>query len=52
MIQSANTILFNISSAAATFREQLFKTYRVDAIFNLSALRYRVFEGSKSKSAQ
>lgn len=51
MIQSANTILFNISSAAATFREQLFKTYRVEAIFNLSALRYRVFKGSKSKSS-
>ena len=49
MIQSANTILFNIGSAAATFRKQLFTTYRVDAVFNLSALRYRVFKGSKSK---
>ena len=48
MIQSANTILFNIG-AAATFRKQLFTTYSVDAVFNLSAMRHRVFKGSKSK---
>ena len=48
MIQSANTVLFNIGGAAS-FREQLFKAFRVDSVFNLSALRHRVFKGSKSK---
>ena len=49
MIQSANTILFNIGSAASSFRKQLFTTYRVDAVFNLSALRHSAFKGSKSR---
>ncbi len=50
MIQSANTILFNISGAA-TFRKQLFARHAVDTIFNLSALRYRVFKGNKPRAS-
>ena len=44
LVQSANTILFNIGSAAARFRKQLFSTYRVKEVYNLSALRFRVFQ--------
>lgn len=43
MIQSANSLLFNISPKAVEFREQIFGRRRVEAIFNLSALRFRVF---------
>ena len=50
MIQSANTILFNIGRAAE-FRKQLFSRYAVDAIFNLSALRRSVFKGSRARAS-
>ncbi|KAB1085316.1 N-6 DNA methylase [Neorhizobium galegae] len=43
MIQSANSLLFNISPKAAGFREQIFGRRRIEAIFNLSALRFKVF---------
>ena len=43
LIQSANTLLFNIGTAA-TFRKELFTTHRVETIYNLSALRFRVFK--------
>lgn len=44
LIQSANSILFNISPRARAFRQQLFARHRVDKIFNLSALRFRIFK--------
>lgn len=43
MIQSANSLLFNISPMAASFRRQIFERSRIETIFNLSALRFRVF---------
>ena len=42
LIQSANTLLFNVGRAAQ-FRKQLFATYSVEAIYNLAALRFDVF---------
>ena len=44
MIQSANSLLFNISPTALKFREQLFSTYSVREIYNLSAIRFKVFK--------
>jgi len=44
MIQSANALLFNASGPARRFRRQLFSRHRVDAVFNLSALRFKVFK--------
>jgi hypothetical protein len=44
MIQSANALLFNASGPARRFRKQLFTRHRVDAVFNLSALRFQVFK--------
>jgi len=44
MIQSANALLFNTSGPATRFRRQLFGRHRVDAVFNLSALRFKVFK--------
>ena len=43
LIQSANTMLFNIGSAAR-FRKQIFSAHQIEQIFNLSALRFRVFQ--------
>ena len=43
MIQSANSLLFNNSPMAARFRKQMFGRRRVETIFNLSALRFKVF---------
>ena len=43
LIQSANTLLFNVGTAAR-FREQLFTKYCVETVYNLSALRFRVFK--------
>lgn len=43
LIQSANSLLFNISSKAKSFRSELFSRHRVRKIYNLSALRFRVF---------
>ena len=36
MIQSANTLLFNIGKASH-FRKELFTTHKVESIYNLSA---------------
>jgi hypothetical protein len=44
LIQSANALLFNSNKNAMLFRQQLFTRYAVDAIYNLSALRFRVFK--------
>lgn len=44
LIQSANALLFNISPPAAEFRRELFSRHRVEAVYNLSALRFRVFK--------
>lgn len=44
MIQSANSLLFNGSTKAVAFRKELFSTYRVEEIYNLSALRFDVFK--------
>ncbi len=44
MIQSANAILFNGSEPAKRFRRQLFARHRVEAVINLSALRFKVFK--------
>lgn len=43
LIQSANTLLFNIGKASH-FRKELFTTHKVESIYNLSALRSRVFK--------
>jgi hypothetical protein len=43
MIQSANSMLFNGSKPALAFRQQLFTRVRVEEIFNLSTLRFKVF---------
>ncbi len=45
-IQSANALLFNVGKAA-DFRKELFTTYKVEEIYNLSALRFRIFKGKK-----
>jgi N-6 DNA Methylase len=44
MIQSANSLLFNVSPTAIAFRREIFSVYRVDEIYNLSALRFKVFK--------
>ncbi len=45
MIQSANSLLFNSSSKACKFRSKLFLTHRVEEVYNLSVLRFKVFSG-------
>lgn len=44
MIQSANSLLFNIGPTAIKFRQQLFSTYSMQEIYNLSAIRFKVFK--------
>jgi hypothetical protein len=44
LIQSANSLLFNIGPTAIGFRSELFSRYRVQEIYNLSALRFKVFK--------
>lgn len=44
LIQSANSLLFNIGPRACAFRQQLFAKHCVDTIYNLSALRFRIFK--------
>ena len=44
MIQSANSLLFNANKTAKEFRKKLFASYRVDEIYNLSALRFKIFK--------
>ena len=46
LIQSANTLLFN-TGTGARLRGQLLEKYRVDSIYNLSALRLRLFKTSR-----
>jgi hypothetical protein len=43
MIQSAASLLFNVGDPATRFRKKLFLTHSIDAIFNLSALRFQMF---------
>lgn len=43
LIQSAASLLFNGADPAVRFRQKLFLTHTVDAIFNLSALRFSMF---------
>lgn len=43
LIQSANTLLFNLGKAAQ-FRKELFSGHYVEAVYNLSALRHLVFK--------
>ena len=45
LIQSSNALLFNVR--AATFRKELFTTHKVEEIYNLSALRSRIFKRKK-----
>ncbi len=51
MIQSASSLLFNRSGPARKFRQKLFTSVRVKEVFNLSALRFKVFN-RKTRSAQ
>ncbi len=51
LIQSANTLLFNIRKAS-DFRRELFLAHRVETIFNLAALRSRLFRGKKHTKNQ
>lgn len=44
MIQSANSLLFNRNTKAVAFRKELFSRHRVEEIYNLSALRFKVFK--------
>jgi hypothetical protein len=44
MVQSANALLFNASETAVNFRKKIFATHRVDEVYNLSALRFKVFK--------
>jgi N-6 DNA Methylase len=44
MIQSANSLLFNGSTKAIAFRQELFAAHRIEEIYNLSALRFKVFK--------
>jgi len=44
LIQSANSLLFNGRKTALLFRKQLFSRHSIEAIYNLSALRFKVFK--------
>ncbi|WP_042691078.1 class I SAM-dependent DNA methyltransferase [Azospirillum sp. B506] len=43
LIQSAASLLFNSGEPAIRFRQRLFSSHTVEAVFNLSALRFRMF---------
>lgn len=45
MIQSANGLLLNVSGPTRRFREKLLATYAVEEIYNLAAIRFRLFKG-------
>lgn len=47
MIQSAASLLFNQGEPAARFRRKLFSSHSVEAIYNLSALRFSMFGGKR-----
>ncbi|WP_200800766.1 class I SAM-dependent DNA methyltransferase [Agrobacterium sp. DSM 25558] len=44
MIQSANSLLFNNSPPAERFRREIFSRRRITDVYNLSALRFKVFK--------
>ncbi|WP_210246954.1 HsdM family class I SAM-dependent methyltransferase [Ochrobactrum quorumnocens] len=44
MIQSANSLLFNDSPPARRFRQETFSRRRITEIYNLSAMRFKVFK--------
>jgi hypothetical protein len=44
MLQSANSLLFNSSTKAVAFRNELFSRHSVKEVYNLSALRKKVFK--------
>jgi N-6 DNA Methylase len=50
MIQSASSLLFNRSGPACEFRKKFFKTFGVEQVVNLSALRFRVFNKKKGSA--
>jgi hypothetical protein len=50
MIQSASSLLFNRSGPACDFREKFFKTFGVEQVVNLSALRFKVFNKRKGSA--
>ena len=50
MIQSASSLLFNRSGPACEFRKKFFKTFGVEQVVNLSALRFRVFNKRKGSA--
>lgn len=50
MIQSASSLLFNRSGPACEFREKFFKTFGVEQVVNLSALRFKVFNKKKGSA--
>lgn len=43
MIQSANSLMFNVGSTAIAVRKKLFESYKVHEIINLSMRRFEVF---------
>ncbi|MEP3436039.1 MAG: N-6 DNA methylase, partial [Hoeflea sp.] len=47
LIESAASLLFNGAEPALRFRQKLFSSHTVDAVFNLSALRFRMFGGKR-----
>lgn len=50
LIQSANSLLFNVK--ASDFRKKLLTAHRVEKIYNLSALRFRLFNrGNRTKKS-
>jgi hypothetical protein len=44
MIQSANSLLFNSASKARDVQDEIFSRHRIEAIYNLAALRFAVFK--------
>jgi len=48
MLQPAGAMLFNTESTAKEFRNKFFKTYRVEKVVNLSALRFVLFPKARS----
>lgn len=43
LIQSAGSLLFNSAESSVRLRHKLFLNHSVEAVFNLSALRFRIF---------
>jgi N-6 DNA Methylase len=52
MVQPASSLLFNRSSTASEFRKNFFTTFCVEQVVNLSALRFKVFNKKKKRTAQ